>query len=236
MHSESNPPNSSSGSPGRERYDEPEDSRRKSSKAQPSILRRWGISEADLTRLVDDNPSLRGILSGYVAERKLQSLLDDHPHISGSVKHDDHDRSKKHDRVVTYKGQAFSIEVKSLQSNSVRRDEDRWIGKAQVDGSDRRTVSFPDGSTLETTLLLRGQFDILAVNCFAFEGKWNFAFALNRDLPRSRFKQYSESQRAQLIASLVTVTWPPEPPFVADLFPLVEKLFQERMRSGRKKA
>jgi hypothetical protein len=45
---------------------------------------------------------------------------------------------------------------------------DRWQGKAQVDASDSRTISLPDGSTMKTTCLLRGEFDILAVNCFAF--------------------------------------------------------------------
>lgn len=196
-----------------------------------NILNRWGISVNELTSLVDENPSLRGIMLGYVAEHKLREFFEAHPHISGSSKHDDHDRTHKSDRVIVYKGKEFSVEAKSLQTNLVRRDGNRWIGKAQVDGSDRRFVTFRDGSRLNTTLLLRGQFDILAVNCFAFEQKWTFAFALNSDLPTSTFRGYTETQRKQLIASLVPVSWPPEPPFVADPFPLVERLY--RARRGR---
>lgn len=195
-----------------------------------TILDRWGITARQLTDLVNDNPSLRGIMLGYVAEHKFRELVEKHPHISSSKKHDDHDRSRKSDRVIIYKGMEFSIEVKSLQTNLTGRVDGRWTGRAQVDGSDRRIVKFPDGTELNTTLLLRGEFDILAVNCFAFENKWNFAFALNRDLPKSRFKKYTETQRDQLIASLVPVTWPPEPPFVSDPFSLVERLYLERSK------
>lgn len=198
-----------------------------------TILDRWGISARDLTKLVNENASLRGIMLGYVAEHKFKEFVEGHPLISGSRKYDDHDRTRKSDRIIVYKGMEFSVEVKSLQTNSVKHTDGRWTGCAQVDGSDRRIVKFPDGTTLNTTLLLRGQFDLLAVNCFSFEQKWHFAFALNRDLPKSRFKKYTESQRDQLIASLVPVTWPPEPPFVDDPFPLVERLFVERSRKGR---
>jgi hypothetical protein len=199
-----------------------------------SILDRWDISLEELTHLVDANPSLRGILLGYVAEHKFHNLVDAHPHISESKKYDDHDRKRKSDRVVIYKGHEFSIEVKSLQSNKIRKDGPIWRGCTQVDGSDRRVVQFPDGTELNTTLLLRGQFDILAVNCFAFENTWRFVFALNRDLPCSTWKKYTPAQRRQLIASLIPVSWPPVSPFVSDPFPLVEKLYQERTKQRKR--
>lgn len=202
--------------------------------APPStILQRWGITEQDLTVLVDENPSLRGIMLGYAAEHKLRELIERHPKVSKSRKYDDHDRSRKSDRVISFEGHDFSIEVKSLQTNSIRRDGNRYLGKSQVDGSDRRVITFADGSELNTTLLLRGQFDILAVNCFAFRGQWDFVFALNRDLPTSTFKKYSAEQQRQLIASLVPVTWPPEAPFVSDPFPLVQRLLHERKRGAK---
>lgn len=193
-----------------------------------SILRLWNVSERELSRLILENPSLRGIMLGYVAELKLQQLLERHPQITRTLKHDDHDRKRKSDRVIIYKGMEFSIESKSLQTNSIKRDGDKWVGRAQVDGSDRRMVQFPDGGKLNTTLLLRGQFDILAVNCFAFENEWRFAFALNRDLPASTHKKYRPKHRSMLIASLIEVTWPPSPPFVTDPLPLIAQLHRER--------
>lgn len=195
-----------------------------------SILDRWSITCDELTQLVDENPSLRGIMLGYVAEHKFREIIEKHPHISSTKKYDDHDRSRKNDRVIVYNGEEFSVEIKSLQTNLIKKDGTIWRGRAQVDGSDRRVVKFPDGSELNTTLLLRGQFDILAVNCFAFQKEWRFAFALNRDLPKSTFKKYTQAQRDQLIASLVPVSWPPEYPFVTDPFPLVETLHLERAK------
>lgn len=188
-----------------------------------NILERWGISTSELSKLVDDNPSLRGIMLGYVAELKLMQALASNPHITSSVKDDDHDRSRKGDRRVTFRGREFVIEAKSLQTNRVKQlGNDRWRGVAQVDGSDRRTIQFDDGTKLETTLLLPGQFDVLAVNCFAFGGKWRWAFCRNSDLPRSNYRKYTPAQRASLIASLVNVEWPPSPPFYVSIFDVMD--------------
>lgn len=85
-------------------------------------------------------------------------------------------------------------------------------------------LNLPDGSALNTTLLLRGEFDILAVNCFAFESRWRFVFARNSDLPSSNYRLYSEKQRRFLIASLIPVSWPPEPPFYANLKDLLDEM------------
>lgn len=194
-----------------------------------SILERWSITEEQLTDLVDQNPSLRGIMLGYVAEQKFHDSFLEHPEITEKGKDDDHNRTKKGDRRIVYKGKTLTIEVKSLQSAMVKKlGPDEWEGKSQVDGSDRRIIKFPDGTELNTTLLLRGEFDLLAVNCFAFGEKWRFAFAKNKDLPTSSFKKYTEEQRKQLIASLVPVTWPPKAPFTDDPFKLLDELANEK--------
>ena len=194
-----------------------------------SILSRWSITENDLTELVDHNPSLRGMVFGYVAEKKFHDAFLEHPAITEKVKDDDHARKSKGDRRIIYKGKTLTIEVKSLQTAMVKQlGPDKWSGKAQCDGSDRRTIKFPDGTELVTTCLLRGEFDLLAINCYAFGGKWRFVFAKNSDLPRSTYGKYSEVQRKQLIASLVPVTWPPETPFTEDPFALLDELLQEQ--------
>ncbi|EEA6875229.1 restriction endonuclease [Salmonella enterica subsp. enterica serovar Cerro] len=192
---------------------------------EPSILERWEISEEKLTDLVDKNPSLRGMILGYVAEDKFHELFLEDERVKEVSKDDDHDRKKKGDRTFIYKGKKFTVEVKSLQTAMCKKNEDgTYSGKAQVDGSDRRIVKFPDNSELNTTLLLKGEFDLLAVNCFAFGEGWKFAFAKNSDLPTSTFKKYTEEQRKQLIASLIPVTWPPKPPFSDDPFHLLDEM------------
>ncbi|NLF09579.1 MAG: restriction endonuclease [Pirellulaceae bacterium] len=192
-----------------------------------TILERWSLTAEELTTAIDENPSLRGMLLGYVAEYKLRTMwFTGKPNVSHYIKHDDHNRKQKGDLVATYHGHPFIIESKSLQTHSIRREGNLWTGKAQCDASDRRTVTLTDGSTLETTCLLAGEFDILAVNLFAFENKWRFVFAKNQDLPRSTYKKYTPQQQAELLASLVPVSWPPRPPFSDEPFSLLDDLLK----------
>jgi hypothetical protein len=195
-------------------------------KKQVSILKRWSITEAELTDLVDQNPSLRGTMIGYIGEIKFHNAYLHHPAITEAHKDDDHDRTRKGDRRIVYRGQTFVIEVKSLQANSVRSlGGDKWAGKAQVDASDRREVTFPNGSTLQTTCLLRGEFDLLAVCCFMYgEKEWRFAFALESEIPANVYKKYTDYQRKHLLPSGVKVDWPIKPPFSDDPFALLDKL------------
>ena len=194
-----------------------------------TILDEWGINAEQLTKMLDANPSLRGMLLGYTAEVKLKEIITAFPEVSYITKFDDHNRKKKGDLYVVYHGKAFSIESKSIQSSMINFDDDKneWFGKAQVDASDRRYVTLPNGEKLNTTLLLRNEFDVLAVNCYAFQNEWKFIFAKNRDLPNSTYKKYSEEARNSLIASLIPVTWPPKPAFYADLRKLLNEMVED---------
>ena len=198
-----------------------------------TILEEWDITAEQLTSLLDENPSLKGMLLGYTAELKLKEIITSFPEVSFTIKFDDHNRKKKGDLYIIYRGKAFNIESKSLQSSIIKYDSENnlWQGKAQVDASDRRTVQLPNGQELNTTLLLRDEFDVLAVNCYAFENTWRFVFARNSDLPHSSYKKYSEEARKSLIASLISVSWPPEPPFYSDLQSLLNEMIEEGLGS-----
>ena len=103
----------------------------KSKIVRESILDRWSITPDELTIAIDENPSLRGMLLGYVAEYKLRSMwFAGRSDITLHVKHDDHDRKKKGDLIVIYRERSSIIESKSLQTHSIRREGDAWIGKA----------------------------------------------------------------------------------------------------------
>lgn len=192
------------------------------------ILDRWELTHDEFTEIVDSNPSLRGVTLGYIAEWKFHEMFLDHPDVSEVLKDDDHNRKRKGDRRFIYKNHEFIVEVKSLQTNLVKRNGDKLSGKSQVDASDCRNVTFKDGSTIKTTCLLRGEFDILAVNCYAFNGHWQFAFAKNADLPKNTYKKYTPAQQAALLPTLIPVTWPPEPPFHTDPFTLLDELVAAR--------
>lgn len=167
---------------------------------------------------------MRGLMLGYIAEYKLRKMHFSDPLFEKVHKADDHDRTRKGDLTITYKGQEFTIECKSLQANSVRKTEEGYEGKYQCDASDRRTVKLRGGKKIETTGLLVGEFDVIAVNLFAFEEKWRFAFALNEDLPRSAFQKYPPSIRRQLLSTLVPVSSPLCPPYIESPIPLFERL------------
>jgi transcriptional regulator with XRE-family HTH domain len=197
--------------------------------AEINLLRDWNISSKQISSLINQNPSLRGMLLGYVAELKLKELITALPDVSYTYKFDDHDRKKKSDLYIIYRGRAFDVESKSLQTNTIKFDEANsiWTAKTQVDASDRRDIILSSGKKLNTTLLKRGEFDILAVNCFGFGGNWKFLFAKNSDLPSSTFKKYSEEERQELIASLITVEFPAKMPFYENLKDLLDSMLEE---------
>lgn len=180
-----------------------------------------GITITELERIVEASPSLRGVLVGYLAERRLVEMwFADHPLRT----FDDHDRTHKGDRWLTYKGREFSIEVKSLQSTYTKKVEGGWAGRFQVDASDCRTVRLPNGDSIATTCLVVGEFDLVAVNLFDFGQEWRFAFAKNVDLPRSSFKKYTPEQQSFLLQTTPKITWPLHPPYRAEPFSLLDEM------------
>lgn len=68
-----------------------------------TILERWQISAKELTQIVDENPSLRGFIFGYVSEYKARSYFAGHKDIKHLKKYDDHDRTSKGDISFCYK-------------------------------------------------------------------------------------------------------------------------------------
>jgi hypothetical protein len=197
------------------------------------IIEDWGLTPDELNAVLAERPSVRGILVGFLSEYKLQRGIFTDARIHRLRRYDDHDRKRPADFSFEYQGENITVEVKSLQTSSVRRTNGGYTGRCQVDASDKRPVSLPDGSRLATTCLLIGTFDVLAVNLFEFGQQWRFSFVRNQDLPRSTFGKYTEYQRRNLLASSVRVHWPIEPPFVDDPFPLLDQIVRERRNQKR---
>jgi transcriptional regulator with XRE-family HTH domain len=196
-----------------------------------NILEKWDMKIADFETLIFDNPSLRGFVIGYLAEAKLREMIAKDPRITGLKKFDDHDRKNKHDLVIVYKNREYTIEVKSLQTSTVKvKEGDIYEARFQCDASDKRKIILEGGQEVTTTCLRFGDFDIVAVNLFAFRGKWEFGFALNRDLPASEYSKYPEALRKNLIKSIIPISMPFNDPFVSDISILLDRLHQERER------
>ena len=97
-----------------------------------SILDMFGVDINYLTRVVKANPSLRGVIIGYIAERKLWDFFAADPRVTAIRKDDDHDRDNKGDLVISYQGFDFRLEVKSLQTNSIKMldaETGEWLPK-----------------------------------------------------------------------------------------------------------
>ena len=204
-----------------------------SSQPERSFFDRLGITVEDFNQIAKANPSLRGVIIGYVAETMLRRTFEGDSRVTGLAKDDDHDRTKKGDLNVIYKDRSFTFESKSLQTNSIKRPPKSGdylaVATFQCDASDCRDITLKNGHKVKTTCLEVGEFDIVAVNLFALEHKWQFAFALNNDLPRTNSSKYSEEDKPFLLATLPKITWPVEWPYVLDPFVLMEHLL-----SGRK--
>jgi hypothetical protein len=192
-----------------------------------TLFELWGVTPDELAEAAQENPSLNGLLMGYVAEIQLKRMIEASEHVTDSNKHDDHDRKNKGDRVIVYKGHRVNIESKSLQSTLIKDlGNDQWSGKTQVDGSDKAGVILPDGSVINTTCLPYNTFDVLAVNCFLFGHQWRWQFCRNSELRNSPSKKYTDYQRQNLMATMHNVTWPVTPPFRTDLWELLDEMIE----------
>ena len=189
------------------------------------FLKKLGMTLEQLEFALEASPSLRGMLVGYLAEIKLVEMYFKH---HSPIKYDDHDRKRKGDRWIEHEGAEISIEVKSLQSNSVKETADGFEGRFQCDASDSREVTLPNGDKVKTVCLVVGGFDLLAINLFEFGQYWKYAFVRNKDLPRSTYRKYTPEQRKHLLQTTPKITWPLEPPFCDQPWALLDEIAREK--------
>jgi hypothetical protein len=193
------------------------------------ILEQWGVTLDEINDILAERPSVRGILLGFIAEYKLAQIwFSNDPRVDSLERYKNHDRTRAGDLGFRYKGVLVSVQVKSLQSSSVLKTKTGYKGTFQCDASDRRLVRLPNGESVETTCLLVGGFDLLAVNLFEFGQEWRFAFAKNSDLPRTTSSKYTPEQRKFLLATSVRITWPLQPPFYEDPFTVLDIIVAEK--------
>lgn len=185
------------------------------------------VTPEELVEAIKRAPSLRGMILGYIAEEMFEKhVLHKIRGASDVRKHDDHDRSvNKSDRDFVYRGRRYSIQLKSIQTNSIkyRSDSGRLEADVQNDGSDRRTVHLPNGHSLETTNYVIGDYDILAVPLFPFTGNWTFAYKRNRDCRLTTSSKYAEGDRKYLLSTMERISYPLSSDWTDDLLTLLDR-------------
>ncbi len=195
----------------------------------PDLLTTWGITPQELAEIVAENPSMRGLMFGFVAEYKLKKMWLLRSEITNLTRPRSHDRKAKCDFRFDYRGQDFRLEVKCLDTPKVRQTEEGYRATFQCNASDTTEVILPNGKRVVTNCLAVGGFDLLAVCLFAFGNTWRFAFARNHDLPRTTWQGYTRSQQQYLLKSAMKITWPLAAPFADEPFGLLDRLVAERM-------
>jgi len=197
-------------------------------KAPRDLLHTWDITAEEFSEIVAENPSMRGLMFGFVAEYKLKKQWLLRPEITNLERPRSHDRTQKCDFRFDYRGTSVKLEVKSLDTPKVRLEGGVYRGTFQCNASDTTEVTLPNGKKVTTNCLAVGGFDVLAVCLFAFGGTWRFAFALNDELPRTSWHGYTPAQQRYLLKSAMRISWPLEPPFADDLFVILKRLLAER--------
>lgn len=150
--------------------------------ASNSILQ--GFSISDVEEMISENPSLRGYLHGYLAERVLKKKLEAVPGVTSVAKIPDSVPEKGDFRVI-YNSTPITIEVKSIATESVRENllTQTWQGLVKIKNTDKRDIEVDGIGVISSSKLLKGQFDILAICCFAVSGEWDFVFIENKYIP-----------------------------------------------------
>lgn len=186
-----------------------------------------GFTMEDIQEMIDENSSLRGYLQGYLAERALKAQIQQIPGVESVTKIPDRDHEKGDFKVI-YKGIPMSIEAKSVMTDSVREDvlTQTWQGAVLVKNTDKREVEVEGIGTITTTKLERGQFDILAICCFAVSGQWDFLFLENRFIPAA-------DESHNLLKTRFTVNPGTTPGVTDNLVKLLEKTLEIKAQAQR---
>lgn len=181
--------------------------------------------------IIKETPSLRGIVLGYLAEYYFHDSIGKNKNIKNIKKHDDHDRlNNKMDREFLYKNKPVSVQVKSIQTNSIRWDEKKQcvLATVQNDASCKRTITLKNGEKICTTNYKVGDYDILAVPLFPFCSNNTFAYKLNRDCKRTSYKKYTKSQQKQLLSTTEHITFPLSKEWTTSIDKIIEKLLRKK--------
>lgn len=123
-------------------------------------------------------------MQGYLSELALMKKLRVLPGVTSVSKIPDKSETKG-DLLVCFEGKNLTIEVKSVETRSVKYDSitDSWEGKVGCKNSDSRVLII-DGEEFKSSHVEIGKFDVLAISTYSAVGTWDFVFIENRYLPR----------------------------------------------------
>ena len=134
--------------------------------APHDLLRTWDITAEEFSEIVAENPSMRGLMFGFVAEYKVKKQWLLRPEITNLERPRSHDRTQKCDFRFDYRGTSVKLEVKSLDTPKVRLEGGVYRGTFQCNASDTTEVTLPNGKKVTTNCLAVGGFDVFSDGVF----------------------------------------------------------------------
>jgi hypothetical protein len=202
----------------------------------------WKLDPEEFNRIIDKNSNALSAIYGYVAEERLrEAFLEDDERVTNLRSPADQDSADKGDWAFDWKGEPMKIEVKSLQTHTIKEvdtdqqtltdsDEEpiRYKAGFHLKGtSDQRTITH-EGEEYNTTLMNieDTDVDIMAVNLYKIKDEWDFAFLKVDDLPRSKGSSYPDSLRQKLARSQIKLTIPLQDPYTKDLYGLMDGIIE----------
>ncbi len=210
----------------------------------PDYWNDWELSPEEFNRIIHKNSNALSAIYGYVAEERLRELyLEDDERVDNLRSPEDQDATDKGDWAFTWRGEPMKIEVKSLQTHTIKEVEStnsssegsesneptRYRAGFHLKGSSDQRIEQYEGEEYRTTLMNveDSDIDIMAVNLYKLRDEWDFAFLRVEDLPRSK-GNYPEGLRRQLARSQIKLTVPLQEPFTDDLYQLMDQVVEER--------
>lgn len=186
------------------------------------------FTQEEVEQVIQDNPSLRGYLQGYLAEVALKKLLLQIPGVTSVTKIPDQ-ADQKGDFMVTYHGVDISIESKSIGTNSVKEDvlNDTWQGTVHIKNTDKRDIEIEGVGIIRTSSLCKGQFDILAVSCYAVSGNWDFVYMENEYLP------VKSPDMPKLLKTSFVINPETTPLLTDSLVKVLDSVLEKKLAAGR---
>lgn len=112
------------------------------------------LNVAQLTELLEENPSLRGMCVGYAIEYHVRSQLLQDPLVNSVLKMSDHSRESKFDFLVDTAVGDVRVEVKMLQNNGAIRMSKSYSGSTDC----------AEAGSIATFDILKSNLDVLAVS------------------------------------------------------------------------
>lgn len=167
-----------------------------------SILSEIPLEE--LESIIEENPKLRGVIQGYIAEYKLIDKLRSTPGVTDVSKIPDRHGVKK-DIQIKYLDTDITIECKSILSATVKTDtiHGTWQGTVQCKNSDS-IHAIVNGEATKHTNLTRGGFDIMSISTYAVDGLWNAVYIENRYMPQATPDRFDLMKTSFIVNPLTT--------------------------------